>query len=665
MLRYVLYAALLATRLHGAIYAIIPDCDETYNYWEPLNFLVRHFGKQTWEYSPEYAIRSYAYLVPYSLVSNPISWIKQLSQYFDFHISDFPPYTVFYAVRLVLAILFTLSEIKLSKTLKFLNKRIGNWFLLAQILSPGMYQASISILPSSFALLFGILSTNYIVCYFNIQKFICSIDEELINLENKVTVSKDSDSEVEDLAPRTNMLLNLYKVSTPLIYKSFTLTVLFTAIGGFAGWPFSMVLIVPFVIYALINAITYSPKSVLKNNYSASKALSTYFFAGVSCLFFIPYFISQFDSLFYRKATYVAWNILSYNVFQRDELTGPEIFGTESVGYYLKNLLLNYHVLFVIATANFLTLFNRYQLIIYKLPLLIWFAIFFSQPHKEERFIYPVYHLISISFAQFMSCDTFKINCFMKFIKKILNLVVISSTIFLFLTRVTHLNTNYSAPISTFKYLSKVSNTNSPLLENVCIGREWYQFPSSFFLNDNQRLKFTQSNFDGMLPGDFSEPKSNTFEAIFNATSELKPGFNNMNKYNPVFVVRDLDKCTYYVDTNKEISSSDATSLEYWDIMYCEKFIDVDNSKGLERILNVSSFLDRFIIQPWLYLQSDLSTIELNRKLMQMAGIIADGRTMYDNIYAKLGKLRDLLNVNFGEYIGSLETNEFCVARKI
>lgn len=50
---------------------------------------------------------------------------------------------------------------------------------------------------------------------------------------------------------------------------------------------------------------------------------------------------------------------------------------------------------------------------------------------------------------------------------------------------------------------------------------------------------------------------------------------------------------------------------------------------------------------------------------MQMAGIIADGRTMYDNIYAKLGKLRDLLNVNFGEYIGSLETNEFCVARKI
>lgn len=34
-----------------------------YNYWEPLHYLTRGKGFQTWEYSPVYAIRSYAYLL--------------------------------------------------------------------------------------------------------------------------------------------------------------------------------------------------------------------------------------------------------------------------------------------------------------------------------------------------------------------------------------------------------------------------------------------------------------------------------------------------------------------------------------------------------------------------------------------------------------------------
>ncbi len=41
---------LLVPRLLSSLYNIIHDCDEVYNYWEPLHFLLYGYGMQTWEY---------------------------------------------------------------------------------------------------------------------------------------------------------------------------------------------------------------------------------------------------------------------------------------------------------------------------------------------------------------------------------------------------------------------------------------------------------------------------------------------------------------------------------------------------------------------------------------------------------------------------------------
>lgn len=54
---------LLSTRLCATLQSNISDCDETLNYWEPTHYLIYGKGFQTWEYSPAYAIRSYAYLL--------------------------------------------------------------------------------------------------------------------------------------------------------------------------------------------------------------------------------------------------------------------------------------------------------------------------------------------------------------------------------------------------------------------------------------------------------------------------------------------------------------------------------------------------------------------------------------------------------------------------
>lgn len=50
----------LISHIIAASSAPILDCDETYNYWEPLHYLTHNYGLQTWEYSPDFSIRSWA-----------------------------------------------------------------------------------------------------------------------------------------------------------------------------------------------------------------------------------------------------------------------------------------------------------------------------------------------------------------------------------------------------------------------------------------------------------------------------------------------------------------------------------------------------------------------------------------------------------------------------
>ena len=45
------------------------------------------------------------------------------------------------------------------------------------------------------------------------------------------------------------------------------------------------------------------------------------------------------------------------------------------------------------------------------------------------------------------------------------------------------------------------TNATASNIVSVCVGGEWYRFPSSFFLpGPTYRLQFVKSSFDGMLP---------------------------------------------------------------------------------------------------------------------------------------------------------------------
>ncbi|RKP12210.1 Alg9-like mannosyltransferase family-domain-containing protein, partial [Piptocephalis cylindrospora] len=53
---------LLVPRILAAILLPVADCDEVFNYWEPLHYATYGNGLETWEYTPEYGLRSWLYI---------------------------------------------------------------------------------------------------------------------------------------------------------------------------------------------------------------------------------------------------------------------------------------------------------------------------------------------------------------------------------------------------------------------------------------------------------------------------------------------------------------------------------------------------------------------------------------------------------------------------
>jgi alpha-1,2-mannosyltransferase len=108
-----------------------------------------------------------------------------------------------------------------------------------------------------------------------------------------------------------------------------------------------------------------------------------------------------------------------YNVFP-DPSRGPNLYGTEPWHFYLVNLSLNFNILLPMALFSLpaLAITHRIDrrrlgndipspeqsspftlLALRLLPFYTWISIMSIQPHKEERFMYPVYPLVCFNAA--------------------------------------------------------------------------------------------------------------------------------------------------------------------------------------------------------------------------------------------------------------------------
>ena len=135
------FCVFLCANLLASAYAPIQDCDEVFNYWEPTHYIAHGFGLQTWEYSPEYAIRSWLYALIHAIPSR-IAAIFVPNKALEFYI-----------VRGVLGFICAGCETRLFLTIsRAMDPRIAVIFLIALVSSSGMFYASVAYLPSSFAM---------------------------------------------------------------------------------------------------------------------------------------------------------------------------------------------------------------------------------------------------------------------------------------------------------------------------------------------------------------------------------------------------------------------------------------------------------------------------------------------------------------------------------
>ncbi|KAF1793371.1 Succinate dehydrogenase/fumarate reductase flavoprotein, catalytic domain [Phytophthora cactorum] len=95
---------LVLPRAASALLSPIADCDETFNYWEPLHYLLYRFGFQTWEYSPVYALRSYFYLLLHYVVVKLTAFGSTLGLLADQKL------LLFYGLRAALGLLSAYAE---------------------------------------------------------------------------------------------------------------------------------------------------------------------------------------------------------------------------------------------------------------------------------------------------------------------------------------------------------------------------------------------------------------------------------------------------------------------------------------------------------------------------------------------------------------------------
>ena len=147
------FSVFLSVNLLASTYAPIQDCDEVFNYWEPTHYIAHGYGLQTWEYSPEYAIRSWLYALIHAIPS------KVAAAFVSKKVFEF------FFVRGVLGLICAGCETRLFSTIsRTMDPRIAVVFLLAMVSSSGMFHASVAYLPSSFAMYTAMMGAAAFMC---------------------------------------------------------------------------------------------------------------------------------------------------------------------------------------------------------------------------------------------------------------------------------------------------------------------------------------------------------------------------------------------------------------------------------------------------------------------------------------------------------------------
>ena len=175
------------------------------------------------------------------------------------------------------------------------------------------------------------------------------------------------------------------------------------------------------------------------------------------------------------------------------------------------------------------------RMVVLVVPFYLWLAIFTMQPHKEERFIYPAYPALALNAAWSLhviftllgnASRTSLVGRIPAGLRLAAGVAMLVLAVAGGILRTAGISTAYSAPMGVMMHFHQPEATSFHNT-SVCFGKEWYRFPSSYFLPDGARAKFIKSEFTGLLPGEFSEISDERFP--YPGTYEKPSGMNDRN----------------------------------------------------------------------------------------------------------------------------------------
>ena len=565
---HAILVSLLVVRLIGAYSSPIPDCDEVMNYWEQTHYLLHGTGLQTWEYSPEYAIRSYFYCAVHALVARVASVL----------LGDGNKVAIFYCVRFTLGAASAVCEARFVQAVVLAcgsDVATLTWLLLAS--SAGMFHAAVAFLPSSFAM---VLLTCAWTCWLGAEG-----------------------AKGKGLDPS----------------KWYAGAIWAVAAATLLGWPFAGIIGAGPLAIAALMALGVLP--FLRHALAALVSLV------------VP--SALLDSYLYGRPVLAFLNILLYNSSAKQG-AGAQLYGVEPWHYYLHNLALNFNAALPAALAAPALLVVAHvvmggreaprrdgssasasptlpvgRLLLVLSALYLWIGFFSLIPHKEERFIFPVYPLLCLAAAlaishgaQLLCACVPRRMAFSHDGARRVHRFVVTAAITLSATlstmRAAGQVTYFGAPLRLYGELAaelarapapagsaRPSPMPAPL--SVCTGNEWYRFPSSFFLPAGVTLSFVRDGFRGQLPAPYASPWPDG--------SRLVPKhFNGLNLEEPSRYIP-MERCDVLVDLLPIAGSDDASSraalqrgLVIW---RTARFLDAARSPAWSRALYVPWLSER------------------------------------------------------------------------
>jgi alpha-1,2-mannosyltransferase len=504
------------------------DCDEVFNYWEPLHFLLYGAGSslQTWEYANEFALRTYAYLGPlwaisklyqplinyipswcWSLLTNQLVLLDPLSSN--------NKVALFVLLRSTLAALMACAEVSFCKAISENDRKSSKTCTAVGVVtggllltSAGMSHASGALLPSSTLTFLWLMAGAAFLRQQHVRFIVLAITATLA-----------------------------------------------------IGWPFGVLMFVPLGIAVLIRE-----KHDLFSLVSKILAI-TLLIQGV---------VMMIDSQHYDRIVSPTWNILIYNT----KSGGDELYGVEPWMYYIKNLLLNFNYTVVGITAViplFLLKQANSSLLTLLVPMYLWLAIVGPRSHKEERFLFPIYPSICLAAALSMVTIAEGLLYWLKKSPKVDTLLfsqamIWAPTAILSAMRAYALAKYYTAPLTVY---AQLQNEQDVVDSVVCTCGEWYRFPSSFYLPTTiKSFGFVESSFQGQLPQPFTSAGSG---------HGVETKFNDKNLPEPDSYTS-IDNCDYLID----LFTSDCRENDsLWYPIAQDSFLDQDRTSTLHRSLYI------------------------------------------------------------------------------